>query len=163
MHTNIILLYEIMQHTGWLVAPLTQFNIIPLHVIIQGVIFGMVWFLLDRLFFKPFAKVYEKRSLKTIKAVEEAKTLNKESESLEAELKKRIERSTAEANKLRMSAIAEAKNKREEMLKQVNDEMQKQIKSMVAGINKEKTGIISKLDSEIKRFIPRIAERMMIK
>lgn len=138
-------------------------NIIYSQVLIQAAVFLIVWFLLNKLFFKPFIKVYEKRNLKTIKAIEESKLLNKESEDLEAELKRRIDDTISNANKVRMSVIEEAKKKRESMLKQANESAQANIRAMREQIEKEKEDIINRLDADIKQFVPLIARKMMLK
>ncbi len=146
-----------------LMTPLTQLHIIPLYVIIQSAVFLSVWFIMNTFFFKPFSTVYEKRNSKTIRALEDAKTLNHESENLEADLRKKIEQSTASANKLRLSYIEDAKNKRDEMIKKAGKEMQEYIKSMVSQIEKEKTDLLGRLSADIKQFIPLISGKMMLK
>jgi F-type H+-transporting ATPase subunit b len=138
-------------------------HIIYSQLLIQAIVFWVIWFLLNQLFFKPFSRVYEKRNSKTVKAIEEAKLLNKESEDLEAELKKKIDETIESANKLRMSVVEEAKKNRENMIKQANETMQKHIKNMREQIEKERDEILKKVDSDIKQFIPLIARKMMLR
>jgi F0F1-type ATP synthase membrane subunit b/b' len=144
-------------------TPLTQFNIIPLNVLEQAVIFWIIWFLLNQVFFKPFSRVYEKRSSKTVKAIEEAKLLNKESGDLEAELKNKIDEAIVAASSLRLSVTEEAKKNREDTLKKANEAMQEQLKSIMEKIEKEKVEILNRLSSDIQQFIPLISRKMMLK
>ncbi len=138
-------------------------HIIYSQVLIQAVVFWIIWFLLNQVFFKPFSRVYEKRSSKTVMAIEEAKLLNKESEDLEAELKKKIDEAIMAANKLKLSITEQAKKNREDILKKASDAMQEQLKSMTIQIEKEKIEILNKLNSDIKQFIPLISRKMMLK
>ncbi len=138
-------------------------HIIYSQVLIQAVVFWIIWFLLNQVFFKPFSRVYEKRSSKTVKAIEEAKLLNKESEDLESKLKNKINETIVAANSLRLSVIEEAKKNREDTLKKANEAMQEQLKSMIGQIEKEKVGILNRLNSDIKQFIPLISRKMMLK
>ncbi len=144
-------------------TPLTQFNIIPLDVLEQAIIFWAVWILLNKFFFQSFAKVYEKRGSKTVKAIEDAKLLNKESEALEDDLREKIKQSTEAGNKLRLSYVEEAKKRRDEAFEKANKDMQEHLKSMIAQIEKEKTDLLVKLEEGIKQFIPLIAKKMMLK
>ena len=132
-------------------------------VLIQAVVFWIIWFLLNQVFFKPFSRVYEKRNSKTVKAIEEARLLNKESEDLEAELRTKIDAAIESANSMRMSVTEDAKKSREDMLKKANDAMQQQLKSMTELLEKEKTGILNKLNTDIKQFLPLISRKMMLK
>lgn len=138
-------------------------HIIYSQVLIQAVVFWIIWFLLNQVFFKPFAKVYEKRSSKTVKAIEDAKRLNKESEDLEAQLKKKIDETLEAANKLRLSVTEDAKKNRESMVQKAHDSMQTQLETITGQIEKEKGEILNKLNSELKQFVPVISRKMMLK
>ena len=138
-------------------------HIIYSQVLIQAVVFWIIWFLLNQVFFKPFSRVYEKRNSKTVKAIEEARLLNKISEDLEAELRMKIDAAIESANSLKLSVTEEAKKSREDMLKQANDTMQRQLKSMIEQLEKEKVEILNKLNTDIKQFIPLISRKMMLK
>ena len=138
-------------------------HIIYSQVLIQAVVFWLIWFLLNQVFFKPFSRVYEKRNSKTVKAVEEAKLLNKESEDLETELRQKVDAAIGSANSLRLSVTEEAKKGREDMVKKANDTMQQQLHSMTEQLEKEKIEIMTKLDTDIKQFIPLISRKMMLK
>ncbi len=138
-------------------------HIIYSQVLIQAVVFWIIWFLLNQVFFKPFSRVYEKRGLKTVKAIEEARLLNKESEDLEAELRKKINEAIESANNLRLSVTEEAKKSRETMLQKANTAMQDQVKAMIGQLEKEKTEILNRLSSDIQQFVPLISRKMMLK
>jgi F0F1-type ATP synthase membrane subunit b/b' len=138
-------------------------HIIYSQVLIQAVVFWIIWFLLNQVFFKPFSRVYEKRGLKTVKAIEEARLLNKESEDLEAELRKKINEAIESANNLRLSVTEEAKKSRETMLQKANTTMQDQVKAMIGQLEKEKTEILNRLSSDIQQFVPLISRKMMLK
>ena len=138
-------------------------HIIYSQVLIQAVVFWIIWFLLNQVFFKPFSRVYEKRNLKTVKAIEESKLLNKEAEDMEAQLRKKIDGAIKTANSLRLSVTEDAKKSREDMLKKANDTMQQQLKSMAGLLEKEKVEMLNKLNTDIKQFIPLISKKMMLK
>ncbi len=138
-------------------------HIIYSQVLIQAVVFWIIWILLNQVFFKPFSRVYEKRNLKTVKAIEEAKLLNKEAEDLEVQLRKKIDAAIESANSLRLSVTEDAKKSREDMLKKANDTMQQQLKSMIELLEKEKVEMLNKLNTDIKQFIPLISRKMMLK
>ncbi|MCL4558547.1 MAG: ATP synthase F0 subunit B [Deltaproteobacteria bacterium] len=131
-------------------------------LLIQLAVFCAVWFLLSRIFFRPFSMIYEKRSSKTTKAIEEARLLNKESEDMEGELRTKINEAVRTADNLRKSGVEEAKKRREDMLRQANEAMQGQLKSMVERIEKEKAEIFDRLNAEISQFIPMISKKMML-
>ena len=138
-------------------------HIVPLQLLIQGAVFLIVWFLLNQLFFKPFSRVYEKRSSKTVKAIEAAKLSDKESEELESQLRMKINDAMASANEMKLSVIADAKTRREDTVRQANEVMQKQLQSMLAQIVQEKDALIARVDAEVKQFVPLISGKMMLK
>ncbi len=138
-------------------------NINPLQVLIQAVAFWIIWFLLNQVFFKPFAKVYEKRNSKTVKALEEAKRLNMDSENIEAQLKKKIDEAIQAANSLRLSVTEEAKKNREATVQKARDAMQANLESITGQIDKEKNEILSKVDTGLQQFVPALSRKMMLK
>lgn len=160
---NVVSLQALIHLKQVLMVPLTQLHLIPFYLIIQGAIFISVWILMNTFFFKPFARVYEKRNSKTVRALQESQTLNKESEDLESELRRKIEESTAAANRTRLTYIAEAKNKRDEMIQKANGEIQEHIKTMIAQIEKEKADLLAKLEADVRQFVPILSKKMMLK
>ena len=131
-------------------------------LLIQLAVFCAVWFWLSRMFFRPFSRIYGKRSSKTTKAIEEARLLNRESEDMEGELRAKINEAVRAADSLRQSGVEEAKKRREDMLRQANEAMQGQLKSMVERIEREKAEIFDRLNAEIGQFVPMISKKMML-
>ncbi len=144
-------------------TPLTQFNILPLNVLEQAIIFWSIWYFLNRLFFRSYARVYEKRNAMTVRAIEEARLLNKESEDLEGALSAKINEAVRVADGIRLAGVEAAKKRREDMLRQASEAMQGKLKSMMADIEKEKTEMLRRLDSDIRQFIPAISKKMMLR
>jgi F-type H+-transporting ATPase subunit b len=91
-------------------------------VFIQIVLFLFLWFVLNRLLFKPFLKLLEERERKTEGLKSEASALAAEAEKLKREYEIQVARAREEAAAVKESIVNEARQTKERILSQVREE-----------------------------------------
>lgn len=91
-------------------------------VLVQVVSFLVLWFLLNKILFKPFLGLLEERERKTEGVKTESASLTEEGERLRAEYEEKISRARDEGRAVKESILQEARQQRERILGQAREE-----------------------------------------
>jgi F-type H+-transporting ATPase subunit b len=91
-------------------------------IFFQIVLFLVLWFLLDKILFKPFLGLLEDRERKTEGVQVESAALIEEGERLRAEYEGKISQATEEGRAVKESILQEARQQGEQLLGQAREE-----------------------------------------
>jgi F-type H+-transporting ATPase subunit b len=91
-------------------------------VFIQIASFLVLWFLLNKILFKPFLGLLEERERKTEGVKAESASLTEEGERLRAEYEGKISHANDEGRAVKESILQEARQQRERLLGQAREE-----------------------------------------
>ena len=91
-------------------------------IFFQIILFLVLWFLLNKLLFKPFLGLLEERERKTEGVKAESVSLTEEGERLRAEYDGKISRAGDEGRAAKESILQDARRQRERLLAQAREE-----------------------------------------
>ena len=113
---------------------------LDLSVIYQIVLFLVLWFVLDKVLFRPYLKLLEERDGKTAGASHDAANLEREGARLKAQYEERIAQAQAVGGAAKEAILQEARQRREQVLSQARQEgtatlerVRREVASQVAG------------------------------
>lgn len=95
---------------------------LDLSVIYQIVLFLVLWFVLDKVLFRPFLKLLEEREGKTAGALHDTADLEREGARLKAQYEERITQTQAAGGAAKEAILQEARQRREQVLSQARQE-----------------------------------------
>lgn len=91
-------------------------------LLFQIVIFLFLWFVLNRLLFRPFLALIEERERRTEGVKSEAASLTDEGARLRAEYQEKIERARNEGYRVKENLLQQARQERERILSRTREE-----------------------------------------
>jgi F-type H+-transporting ATPase subunit b len=95
---------------------------LDLSVVYQIVFFLVLWFVLDKVLFRPYLKLLEEREGKTAGALRETADLEREGARLKAQYEERIAQAQTAGGAAKESILQEARQRREQVLSQARQE-----------------------------------------
>jgi F-type H+-transporting ATPase subunit b len=104
---------------------------------IQIVSFLVLWFLLNKLLFKPYLGLLEEREHRTEGANAETSQLTEEADQLKSDYERAIATATAEAQALKETIRSEAARTREQLLNQAREEAAQHLQNARDTIQRE--------------------------
>lgn len=117
--------------------PIIGINVIPGLLLIQGVIFLVVLWLLNRVLFKPILEILQGREERTEGFLSEAEEIGKRAEKTLEQYNERLYQAKKEALDLKRKLILEGTEKKEAILNRVRKEAQGFIEEMRSNITQE--------------------------
>lgn len=106
-------------------------------VFVQIVSFLFLWFLLNRLVFRPFLGVIEERERRTEGVKAETQSLMDEGERLRTEYENGIQRARDEGHAVKERILSDARQRREQLLAQAREEASRMLGAAREEIQKE--------------------------
>jgi len=91
-------------------------------IVYQIVLFLVLWFVLDKVLFRPYLKLLEEREGKTAGARQDTAELEREGARLKAQYEERIAQAQAAGGAAKESILQEARRRREQVLSQARQE-----------------------------------------
>jgi len=113
---------------------------LDLSVVYQIVLFLVLWFVLNKVLFRPYLNLLEEREGKTAGALHDTADLEREGARLKAQYEERIAQAQAAGGAAKESILQEARQRREQVLSQARQEAtatlelaRREVASQVAG------------------------------
>ncbi len=91
-------------------------------ILFQIIVFLSLWFVLNKLLFRPFLALIEERERRTEGVKSEAASLTNEGARLRAEYQEKIEQARDEGYRVKESLLQEARHERERILSRAREE-----------------------------------------
>jgi len=111
-------------------------------VFIQIILFLVLWFLLNKLLFRPYLRLLEERERRTEGVKHETATLEDEGERLRAQYEERIAQAEQAGSMAKEGILREAREQRQEVLDQAREEAARTLEEVrqevLAQIQKER-------------------------
>ena len=128
---------------------------------LQIVSFLILWFLVNKLLFKPYIELLETREERTEGARAEAVELTAEADRLKIEYDKTIAEATAEARAIKDTISQEAARTRAQILHQANEEALRHLELARATIQREFEGALQQAAREAEVLGGAMAEKIL--
>lgn len=106
-------------------------------ILVQIVFFLVFWFLLTKLFFKPFVGLVEERERRTAGVKAEAAALEEEGERLSKEYEYAVAKARDEGRAVKEAIVQEARQTRERLLTQAREEASRTLAAVRQEIQRE--------------------------
>ena len=127
----------------------------------QLAIFAVLFFLLTRLYFRPFLKLFEARHQRTIEDREAAEKLMGQADAKFEEYKRRLAEERALAKKDYEAATQEARRQEAQMLAHAREEAKKITQEAVESIHRQREQLKSQLVADVETLANGISERLL--
>lgn len=125
--------------------------------------FVILVFIFKKFFFKPIAKIIEKRKQEISSNIENAQKDKESAHAMKLQAEKDIKDAKAESLKIITEALKKAEEAKEEIMKETHMKREKMMKSAEADILKMKEQAKKELRSEMTDIAVKLAERMLEK
>jgi F-type H+-transporting ATPase subunit b len=130
---------------------------------VQIAIFGVVLLALDRIYFRPFLKLFQARHEKTAHSREVAeKLLAEANQKLEAYRKRLAEERTL-AKKEFEAVVEEGKKQEAQALAQAREEAKKITQEAADSVSRQREALRTRLEADVEAFAETISEKLLSK
>lgn len=130
-------------------------------LIVQLVNFLLLMFLLDRLLFRPMARVLDERRQRTEGRRQRAAQVSAEAESIWAEYQQRIQEAKAEADAARTRLIRDGEAERQKILDAAAEQADKTVAEIRARVRAEAEEARRALRAEAQVIAGQMAQRIL--
>ena len=128
---------------------------------IQIVSFLILWFFIDKLLFKPYTGLLEKREEKTEGTRAEALDLSAEADRLKLDYDRAIAEATAEGQAIKDTIRQEAARARQQILNRANEEASRHLQSARAAIRQDFDRALQQAVHEAETLGHAMAEKIL--
>lgn len=128
---------------------------------VQMLIFGALFLLLTRTYFKPFLILIEARHRKTVEDREAAERLLQQASGRFEEYQRRLDAERASAKKEYEEILAQAKKEETALIAQSRDEARKITQEAVESLGKHRENLKRQLEVDVEGMARTISERLL--
>lgn len=127
----------------------------------QLVIFAVLFFLLTRIYFRPFLRLFEIRHEKTTQDRENAEKLMLEANAKLDEYKRQLAEERANAKRQYDSILDQAKQDEGQLLARARDDAKKITQEAVDSVNSQREKLRHELERDIESLARMISEKLL--
>ncbi len=129
----------------------------------QLAIFCVLFFLLSRLYFKPFLSLFETRHKRTVADREAAEKLMAQAQTKFDDYKRRLTEERLNARKEYEMILAEAKKEEALLLGQAREEAKKITQTAIDAIGKQRGELKRELEGDIETLAKTVSEKLLLR
>ena len=124
-------------------------------------IFAVLFFLLSRIYFKPFLKLFEARRKKTVEDRQAAERLLAEANTKLDEYKRVLTEEKQAVKKSYDQALAEARKQEHELLTEAREEAKKITQESAESVNRQRAQLRVQLEADVESIAQNISEKLL--
>jgi F-type H+-transporting ATPase subunit b len=128
---------------------------------IQLVIFGVVFFILSHVFFRPFMKLFAARHQKTVRDREAADRLMAAAQERLETYKKRLAEERSSSKKAYEAILNQAKRDEAEVLAKIREDAKKITQEAVDSVSKQRDALRQQLEKDVEAFANTISNKLL--
>jgi F-type H+-transporting ATPase subunit b len=130
---------------------------------VEIAIFGFVLFALDRIYFRPFLKLFQERNEKTVRSREAAEKLMAEANEKLESYRKRLAEERVAARKEYELVIEEGKKQEALAMARAREEAKKITQEAADSVSKQRDALRAQLETDVEAFAEAISQKLLSK
>jgi F-type H+-transporting ATPase subunit b len=130
---------------------------------VEIAIFGFVLFALDRIYFRPFLKLFQERHEKTVRSREAAEKLMAEANEKLESYRKRLAEERVAARKEYEIVIEEGKKQEALAMARAREEAKKITQEAADSVSKQRDALRAQLETDVEAFAEAISQKLLSK
>ncbi len=128
---------------------------------VQIIVFALVFFLLSKLFFKPFLQLFELRHRRTVSDQEAAEKLMAQAEAKLAEYRDRLSEERAKSRKEYEAILETARKEEAKLLSHAREEAKRLTQEAAESVTKQRDLLRKQIEADVESLAQSISEKLL--
>jgi F-type H+-transporting ATPase subunit b len=129
----------------------------------QLIIFGVVFFILSHVYFRPFMKLFEARHQKTVRDQESADRLMAQAQEKLETYRKRLAEERSLAKKAYDAVLDQARREESDILARIREDAKKTTQEAVESVSRQREALRQQLEKDVEAFANTISDKLLSK